>query len=225
MTTAAPGGPSALTMYRALVGIGIGCALLIVTVYLQTAPVIAHNRAVALQQAIFTVLPGTRDTLALRRDADGRLRLAKDPTQAELYLGLNEDGEPVGVAIEAAGMGYADVIRLLYGYAPGRGEIVGMQVLESRETPGLGDKIYKDAAFVAFFDALPVPLSEDGSAVAEPLAAVKPGDARADWQIDSITGATISSRAVARIIADANARWVPTIHAQHAALKELSGDG
>ena len=47
-------------------------------------------------------------------------------------------------------MGYQDVIRiLLYGYSPEHQAIVGMRVLESRETPGLGDKIEKDPAFLA----------------------------------------------------------------------------
>ena len=42
----------------------------------------------------------------------------------------------------------------LYGYKPDRKKLVlGMEVLESRETPGLGDKIYKDAEFVGVVSA------------------------------------------------------------------------
>ena len=35
---------------------------------------------------------------------------------------------------------------VLYGYRPADRKVIGMWILDSRETPGLGDKIYKDAA-------------------------------------------------------------------------------
>ena len=46
-----------------------------------------------------------------------------------------------GSPIEAQGMGYQDVIRVLYGYSFADEAIIGIQVLESQETPGLGDRI------------------------------------------------------------------------------------
>ena len=49
----------------------------------------------------------------------------------------------VGLAVEAQGMGYQDVIRVIYGYSFEQDAIVGIRVLESKETPGLGDKIEK----------------------------------------------------------------------------------
>ena len=42
-------------MYRALVGVGVVCALLIVGVFLYTLPIIEVNRAEALRKAIFQV--------------------------------------------------------------------------------------------------------------------------------------------------------------------------
>jgi len=218
------GATSALAMYRALVGIGCVCALLIVSVYLLTAPVIAHNRAEALRRAIFAVLPGTERTLALHRDADGNLRPQAQGESADLFLGLDAAGAVTGVAIEGAGMGYQDVIRLLYGYSPQAGQIVGMKVLESRETPGLGDKIIHDEAFLAPFAALEVPLSADGSRVLEPVRAVKAGETRKPWEIDAITGATISSRAVAAIIAESSAKWVPPVQRQHEELERIGSN-
>jgi electron transport complex protein RnfG len=73
-----------------------------------------------------------------------------------------------------------------------------MEVLESRETPGLGDKIYKDADFVGSFS----PLSIDPNIVA-----VKKGTKSRPNEIDAITGATISSKAVVRIINEAHVEW------------------
>ena len=74
-----------------------------------------------------------------------------------------------------------------------------MEILESRETPGLGDKIYKDAAFVANFDDLSI----------EPeIVTVKRGTKSAPNQVDAITGATISAKAVVRIINQGNRLWL-----------------
>jgi len=104
----------------------------------------------------------------------------------------------VGYAIPAAGPGFEVTIGILYGYEPGEKLVVGMEVLESRETPGLGDKIYKAAEFVGAFSALSV----------EPqIVAVKKGTKSGANEIDAITGATISSKAVVRIINETHAVW------------------
>ena len=82
------------------------------------------------------------------------------------------------------------MIRLIFGYDPGSGEVLGMKVLESKETPGLGDKIEKDSSFVAEF-----------AGVEAPLVGVKPGNAAGgEDEVVMITGATISSRAIIDII-------------------------
>ena len=111
-------------------------------------------------------------------------------------------------------MGYQDLIGLIYGYSPARGQLTGMRVLASRETPGLGDKIITDPVFVDAFRGLAVPLSQDGARVAHAAQAVAAGKRSQPWQFDAITGATISSRAVAGIIAASTAQWAPLLHAQ-----------
>jgi electron transport complex protein RnfG len=97
------------------------------------------------------------------------------------------------------------VIKVIYGYAPERESIVGMKVLESKETPGLGDKIMKDPAFLANFEELDVRLTADGSGLAHPIVTVKKGRKVERWEIDGITGATISSKAIGRLL-DASAQ-------------------
>jgi len=115
-----------------------------------------------------------------------------------VYVGYRADAELVGVAIVGAEPGYQDVVRLMFGYDPRARALLGIKVLESRETPGLGDKIAKDEAFLESFRDL---------SIAPEVVAVKKGRRR-DNEIDAISGATISSVAVARIINQANARWV-----------------
>ena len=108
-------------------------------------------------------------------------------------------------------MGYADVIRVLYGYSFTEQAIIGIRVPESKETPGLGDKIEKDADFLRNFERLDVTMNADGSALVNAIVAVKNGKKKSPWEIDGITGATISSKAIARMLATSSAVWVPRL--------------
>ncbi|HHH38770.1 MAG TPA: FMN-binding protein [Sedimenticola sp.] len=190
-------GPARLVLALALAGLISG--IIIIAIFEATLPTITANKAAALRSAVFRVLPGVSRLQPLRI-RDGRLVPAPgakaDPET--IYGGYDREGRFIGYAIPAEGPGFQDTIQLLYGYLPAKRLIVGMQILDSRETPGLGDKIYKDAAFVANFDHL----SPDPQVVA-----VKKGHKSAPNEIDAITGATISSKAVVRIINEAQARW------------------
>ena len=85
----------------------------------------------------------------------------------------------IGYAVPNAGPGFQDTIRLLYGYKPQERKVVGMEILQSRETPGLGDKIYKDAAFVANFEKL---------SIDPEIITVKKGRKSAPNEVDAIIG-------------------------------------
>jgi electron transport complex protein RnfG len=199
-------------MLRAMVGIGLLCGLLIVTVFQLTRPVIARNRAEALERAIFEVLPQARTSRSFGFTGEGFAPLGGEGTgdgDGVVHAGYDAQGRLVGLAVEAAGMGYQDEIRLLYGYAPGREAIVGIRVLESRETPGLGDRIESDPDFLANFEQLDVALVEGGDRIANPIVAVGHGEKRHAFEVDGITGATISSVAVADILRRSTAVWVP----------------
>ena len=216
-----------LQMYRALVGVGTLCGLLIVTVFVLTLPIIEQNQAAFLQSAVFKVVPGAVSKQSFFLDEDGAFRPAQpgDSPPQTVHAGFDADGKLVGVAIQGQGMGYADTIRVLYGYAPQGQAIIGMQVLASKETPGLGDKIEKDAEFLQNFVALDVSLGADGQTINNPIVPVKHGEKSAAWQIDSITGATISSKAIAKILREGSAAWVPLIRAQLNMLQQAGGSG
>jgi electron transport complex protein RnfG len=210
LQVAAP--PSVWKMYRAMVGVGLLCGLLIVTVFLVTGPVIERNKAEALQRAIFRVLPEARSSATFRLDGDGFAPLVGKGEPDELvYAGYAADGRLVGLAVEAQGMGYQDVIHLLYGYSYEQDAIVGVQVLESKETPGLGDRIESDEEFLKNFERLDVSLNDARSELAHPIAFAKHGQKTEPWQVDGITGATISSRAITDILNRSAAYWIPRI--------------
>jgi electron transport complex protein RnfG len=181
---------------------GMCSGLALVGIFLLTLPTIERNRAEALQAAIFDVLQGAteRVTYVLRGGVLKRFESPGGslPKEEAIYAGYDKAGKLVGFAIPAEGPGFQDTIKLIYGYDPKRKRVVGMQVLESRETPGLGDKIMKDHAFLDSFHDL---------AVSPDVVAVKTGRTK-DNEVDAISGATISSVAVVRIINEANARWL-----------------
>jgi electron transport complex protein RnfG len=103
-TATTPGGNS-LKMLRAMVGIGILCALMIVLTFEGTMPAIEKNKAEALEKAIFKVLPGTDQTRAFRyEEGEGFVELSGNEAKGEVvYAGYQENGELTGLAIEAAG--------------------------------------------------------------------------------------------------------------------------
>ncbi len=200
-------------MYRSMVGVGIVCGLAIVTVYELTRPVIERKRAEALQRAIFQVLPAAQSSATFRFNGKERFEIleGEGAGQPLVYAGYDEDRRLVGLVVEAAGMGYQDVIRLLYGYSFAEDAIIGIRVLESRETPGLGDKIETDAKFLENFVRLDVGLTDDLSRIAHTIEPVKHGKKEQAWQIDGITGATISSAAIADILSRSTSYWIPRI--------------
>ena len=80
-----------------------------------------------------------------------------------------------------------------------------------RETPGIGDKILTDKDFLANFKALDVRLKADLSALANEVKVVKHGTKSQPWQIDAISGSTVTSRAVGRGINEAAEALLPRL--------------
>ena len=191
--------PSSLRLVMTLAIAGLVSGIAIIGIYESTLPTITANKARELREAVFKVLPGVSQMQALvYRNGELVAVDQADKDEPVIYGGYDERREFVGYAMPAAGPGFQDTIAILYGYEPGEKLVVGMEVLESRETPGLGDKIYKDPVWVGGFSALSV----------EPeIVAVKKGTKSNPNEIDAITGATISSKAVVRIINEAHTAW------------------
>ncbi len=195
--------PSSIRLAGTLGVAGLVSGLVLVGIYLSTLPMIQHNQAEALKAAIFRVLPGTATFKAMHVQGG---KLAPDPSAEGkppapgevVYAGVDKAGQPVGYAIPANGNGFMDNISLIFGFDNKRKVIVGMEVLESRETPGLGDKIITDAHFLANFEALEVHPT---------IVPVKKGAKTKANEVDTITGATISSKAVISILNNAMTIW------------------
>jgi Na+-translocating ferredoxin:NAD+ oxidoreductase subunit G len=203
---------SPLAMYTVLVGLALLAGLVIALAYELTRPVVQSKRMAYMQAAVLQVLPDTVRFIGYEALAGGFRALPDAAPRPDLFAGYDAEGGLVGFAIPARGMGYQDHISLLYGLDPIAGVVLGLRILESRETPGLGDRIVDDPAFLAGFRELNLVLDSAGSSLAEPvaLATRRP---RQTWEIDGITGATVSSRAVVRALSESIAHWLPRLQA------------
>ena len=111
----------------------------------------------------------------------------------------------VGYAFEAKGSGFADKITFLVAVDAKMEKLSGIAVLKTNETPGFGDKM-KDDSFKGQFVGCPCP-KKSGKLVVK-----KTGDAaKVDSEIVSITGATVTSEAVAKIVNDGVIRMAEII--------------
>jgi electron transport complex protein RnfG len=185
---------------------GALAGLLIVLVNLHTKPIIDAYRAEQLRLAVYEVLPGVVNYRTLYRVDDDLMDEVPDGAKAtdfrQAYVGYDENGDLIGAAVSRGESGFADVVLVIFGFEPDTGILLGKKVLESKETPGLGDKIFKDMEFVQqFFDRPQTPLK-----------AIKAGTGKGlPGEIDAITGATISSKVVVSIINNGVADWQPLL--------------
>jgi electron transport complex protein RnfG len=148
--------------------------------------------------------PAKLDTLFLVGDKlSDSLPAGEDPLVAtKLFIGYNDRGERIGVAVEEWTPGFAAEVRLMVGFNPSTGALTGFKVLAQTETPGLGDKIDKDPTFAQRFkDKIVNPLKGTKNATTDPST------------VQTITGATISSKAVIKVINKAVETWKPRLDA------------
>ena len=214
-----------LAMLRTLGGVAMLAGLLVVLVYQWTAPIIAENQRIAIEKAIFQVVPGavTRRNFKLGDDGLFPLEQAEGGGGETIYAAYDPQGKLKGIALGAAATGYQDVIRILYGYDPHCQCVTGIKVLKMTETPGLGDKIAFDPQFLQNFEALDARLNAEGSALEHPIVTVKAGTKQHPWQIDAISGATISSNAIGRMLDASGQRMFPLIARHLEQLRQAPG--
>lgn len=117
----------------------------------------------------------------------------EDPNIRSVHKGEN------GYVIETVTYGYADEITMLIGVAK-EGTVTGLVVREAHETFGLGNQVLTDHAFLSQF------LNGSGEfAVATSGADAFSGatgatDSENANEVDAITGATVTSKAVVRCV-------------------------
>jgi electron transport complex protein RnfG len=199
------GGPkvSSGRLLATLGGAGALAGLLIVGAYESATPAIEANRAATIDSAIREVLHGIERYEPLY--LEGRTLTTTAPVEKKghhtegIYAGLDADGRLVGFALTAREPGFQEPIEILFGFDPRTKTMLGLAILASRETPGLGDKI-QDVGWRAQFKAR-----------ISPLIGIKKGGPASPATVEMITGATISSRSVIGAINKTIERWTPVL--------------
>jgi electron transport complex protein RnfG len=204
--------PSSGAMIRTLGLVAALSGFLVVLAYQITLPIITTNKRQAVQRAVFNVVPGAASQTRFIVTDKGIQPAGKNaPKGTPIYAGYDEKGQLIGIAAEAAAPGYADIVRVLYGYSAACQCITGISILDSKETPGLGDRIGTDPEFLANFNKLDASLNEPATALKHAIVTVKHGSKTHPWQIDAISGATISSTAVGKMLNQSAQHLLPRL--------------
>ena len=216
-TPPAPASPTA-AMIRTLGLVSAICGLIIVGAYQSTYDAVAANKRIATERAVFKVIPAAKSIAEYVALPAGGIEprvgagdTAITPGAVKFFAAYDESGKLAGIAAEGTAKGYADTVRIMFGYSPDCQCVVGIGVVNMRETPGIGDKIITDKEFVANFKALDAKLNKELSALVNEVKTVKHGTKTNTWQIDAIAGATITSRAVGKAINDSAQALLPRL--------------
>ena len=162
-------------------------------VHMNLSPVIEENRTKETMEKIPELvagneLTGNADSFDISKriiDVD-KNGMTKTYT---VYDAMDKAGKVAGHVVRASGQGYADRIVLLLGLDPDGKTITGLFILDQKETPGLGNNIEEDDWRNQYI----------GKSSDLPLVVIK-GKSANENEIDAISGATISSRAVTDIV-------------------------
>ncbi|MBD3263915.1 MAG: FMN-binding protein [Candidatus Omnitrophica bacterium] len=152
------------------------CAFLLSFVYESASQRIRENEEKRITSSIEKLAPRAKKIELLTSVED-------------MYRLENEENQLVGYAFLAKGQGYQGKITLLGVTGPDLKYLIGIEVIESVETPGLGSKIRGEEFKKQF----------EGLNISDPLSLIKEKPVK-DNQIKAITGATVSSKSVVNIL-------------------------
>lgn len=171
-------------MILVLTCVGILSGGFLAGVGLWTKDKIAFNVQQEIEEAIRTVVSGTTSSEKLHEEET-----------FTVYAGIAEDGSLKGYAVYASGAGFQDTITLMFGTDPSLSQLSSLTIIKQTETPGLGANVEKDDLFLRFWQDRDIhgPLTLHKPAVGSP-------NELAATEINTITGATISSDAVLGIV-------------------------
>jgi electron transport complex protein RnfG len=177
--------PKSLTVVILAFGaLGLAAALLLAGIDALTADRIeSERREHALRAVSAMIEEGRYDNDLL--DSARPIEIAG--LEDSMLYTARRDGRASAIVLDVTtGEGYSGDIRLLIALDTS-GEVLGVRVLEHRETPGLGDRIERDRSdWLEQFD---------GRSLGDPpLGDWKPD--RRDGAFDTVTSATITSSAV-----------------------------
>ena len=167
-----------LHMLATLTIIGVLSGALLSEINSWAAPKIEANRKAETERAIFVV------------QAEATKYKKIENIDFELYEVFNDNNTSLGYALPYEGNGFQGKIRLIVGINKELSNLYGLEVLEQVETPGLGTKVTETPFTNQFKNLLVTP----------EINSVKGVQPENPNEVQAITGATISSKAIVRIV-------------------------
>ena len=171
-------------MIIVLTVVGLISGALLATVGMLTQERIALNKQREIEAAILEVIPGTDSS-----------RVVFEDEGLTVYAGSDGQGTLLGFAVLTSGTGFQDIITLMFGTNPDLTVISRLTILDQKETPGLGANITSRDLFLKYWDNKD---STNSLNLRKP--AVRTVEELAPGEINTITGATISSEKVLQIV-------------------------
>lgn len=120
-------------------------------------------------------------------------KLGRRPNQAPVYL-LERDGDLILVVLPVSGSGYQSRLRAMLAIDADLNTIAALSVTEQNETPGLGARI-ENPDWQALWPGTQI-ADADGKIVVD----VVRGQATQPYEVDAISGATMTSTGVANML-------------------------
>lgn len=148
-------------------------------IYEKTKPIIENNKLGELKASLKEVMPDA-EWFEENEDLIGLISSEREGVK-QIFDAYGKEENKIGVVVLMDTMGFGGIIRMLIGIDLKDNNIAGMKILDHLETPGLGERITGDE-FLNQFKG-------------------KSTDINAD-EVDAITGATISSRAVINAVTE-----------------------
>ena len=145
---------------------------------------------IEMQQLQFVKGPAIKEIMqgAVNDPIADRFKITDGELERTLFVG-KFDGDRKAVALETYGKGYGGDVGVMVGINVEDGTLMGVGVTTHAETPGMGARAKDEPHFVAQFKGMatdaPFKVSNDGG------------------QINAISGATITSRAVSNAATEA----------------------
>lgn len=159
-----------------LIGIIAGGSLSLVSNW--ASPKILINQKAETERAIFLV------------HLDGKRYEPMKDAGFEVYKVFDKADKSVGYSLVYSGNGFQGKIKIMIGLTEDLNKITSIEILEQSETPGLGTKILEPPYKDQFNGLIPNPS----------IKLVKGIEPSNPNEVQAITGATISARAVVTIV-------------------------
>ena len=170
----------AVQMVLVLFGICAVCGAALSGIRQATAERIEYQVLMNVQgPKVKKVLAGSENDLI-----SDRVKLVVKGERLILFIG-KKNGKPWAIAYETTGKGFGGDLKLLVGYDLSKDKLVGIEVVSHKETPGVGSRVTEEQFKSQFagrdIDARFLLKNEGG-------------------EIDAVSGATYSSKAVCEAI-------------------------